>query len=214
MQPNSKSVLRTRSDRGFTLVELLVVIVILGALAGVVVFAVNGISDRGQASACAEDARTLRTAEESQFAKTGAYATQAGLVTAGLLSQASTLHDVTLSASTYTITDAGVCSSSGSGSTPLPVTGANAWLDASDASTVALSSGSPQYVTQWTDKSGNSTSSVTNASNSSSITYSNSAINGHPAVVTTGSAILSNATAYGPSSTVFVVAKMTGALTR
>ena len=45
-------------DKGFTLVELLIVIVILGILATIVVFAVRGITDKGQKSACAatEDA--------------------------------------------------------------------------------------------------------------------------------------------------------------
>ena len=46
--------------RGFTLIELLVVITILGVLSAVVVFAVNGINDKGQASACKIDTRTLR----------------------------------------------------------------------------------------------------------------------------------------------------------
>ena len=35
-------------DGGFTLVELLVVIVVLGVLAAVTVFAVRGITDRGR----------------------------------------------------------------------------------------------------------------------------------------------------------------------
>jgi prepilin-type N-terminal cleavage/methylation domain-containing protein len=39
-------------DRGFTLVELLIVIVILGILATVTVFAVRGITDKGQENAC------------------------------------------------------------------------------------------------------------------------------------------------------------------
>ena len=41
-----------RNDSGFTLTELLIVIVILGVLAGIVVFAVGGITDRGEMSAC------------------------------------------------------------------------------------------------------------------------------------------------------------------
>ena len=40
-------------DKGFTLVELLIVIVILGILATVTVFAVRGITDQGEANACA-----------------------------------------------------------------------------------------------------------------------------------------------------------------
>ena len=41
-----------QDEGGFTLIELLIVIVILGVLAGIVVFSVRGITDRGEASAC------------------------------------------------------------------------------------------------------------------------------------------------------------------
>ena len=56
-------------DRGFTLVELLIVIVILGILASVTVFAVRGITNRGQNSACAADKRNIEVAVESYFAQ-------------------------------------------------------------------------------------------------------------------------------------------------
>jgi len=49
-------------DKGFTLVELLIVIVILGILATVTVFAVRGITDSGQESACNADEKTLQVA--------------------------------------------------------------------------------------------------------------------------------------------------------
>ena len=51
---------RAQGQAGFTLIELLVVIAILAVLAGVVVFAVGGITDNGQDSACDIDERTLR----------------------------------------------------------------------------------------------------------------------------------------------------------
>lgn len=60
-------------DRGFTLVELLIVIVILGVLATVTVFAVRGITSKGEDSACKADKNTLETAIESFRANTGAY---------------------------------------------------------------------------------------------------------------------------------------------
>ena len=56
-------------DKGFTLVELLIVIVILGILATVTVFAVRGITDQGQANACEVEGRTLETAIESYYAQ-------------------------------------------------------------------------------------------------------------------------------------------------
>lgn len=58
-------------DEGFSLIELLIVIVILGILGTVVVFSVQGVTDRGQTSACAQDARTLATAVEAYFAQEG-----------------------------------------------------------------------------------------------------------------------------------------------
>jgi prepilin-type N-terminal cleavage/methylation domain-containing protein len=69
-------------DAGFTLIELLVVIAILGILAGIVVFSVAGITGNGQAAACATEKSTIVTAEETYFAKVGAYTNTAGL-TAG-----------------------------------------------------------------------------------------------------------------------------------
>jgi general secretion pathway protein G len=57
-----------KRDKGFTLIELLIVIVILGVLAGIVVFAVGGITDRGQTSACASDQKSLQVAVEAYVA--------------------------------------------------------------------------------------------------------------------------------------------------
>jgi prepilin-type N-terminal cleavage/methylation domain-containing protein len=83
-------------EGGFTLIELLVVIVILGILAAVVVFAVGGVGDKGQSSACVIDTRTIRTAEEAFYASPsgGAYTTEAALQTGGFLSEQSTLHEI------------------------------------------------------------------------------------------------------------------------
>jgi type II secretory pathway pseudopilin PulG len=90
---------------------LLIIIVILGILATVTVFAVRGLSDRGEESSCADDARVLRTAAESYFAQFSgdeirtsdpAVAGETGttaemtLVAVGLLSGQSVLHDVSV----------------------------------------------------------------------------------------------------------------------
>ncbi|MBC6445681.1 type II secretion system protein [Actinokineospora xionganensis] len=62
-----------KNDKGFTLIELLMVIVILGVLAGIVVFAVNGINDRGEESACKADVKSVEVAIEANYAQTGSY---------------------------------------------------------------------------------------------------------------------------------------------
>jgi prepilin-type N-terminal cleavage/methylation domain-containing protein len=61
-----------KQDKGFTLVELLIVIVILGILATVTVFAVRGITDQGQDNACAVEKRTIETAIEAFYADNNA----------------------------------------------------------------------------------------------------------------------------------------------
>jgi prepilin-type N-terminal cleavage/methylation domain-containing protein len=65
---------RENRDSGFTLIELLIVIIILGVLAGIVVFAVGGITDRGTLSACKSDKKTVEIAAEAYFAQNGTYA--------------------------------------------------------------------------------------------------------------------------------------------
>ena len=54
-------------DKGFTLVELLIVIVILGILATVTVFAVRGITDQGESNACSTEKRAVETAIEAYY---------------------------------------------------------------------------------------------------------------------------------------------------
>ncbi|MFN3256598.1 MAG: type II secretion system protein [Ilumatobacter sp.] len=61
--------MKKNQDKGFTLVELLIVIVILGILATVTVFAVRGITSQGQDNACAIEARTLDSAIEAYYAQ-------------------------------------------------------------------------------------------------------------------------------------------------
>ncbi len=68
-------------EQGFTLIELLVVIAILGILAAVVVFSVNGITDRGKHSACVTEVSTVQTAIEAYFAQNDAYPAGSGFAT-------------------------------------------------------------------------------------------------------------------------------------
>lgn len=83
-----------RRDEGFTLVEMLIVVVVLGVLATVVVFAVQGIRTLADENSEATDARVLETAEEGHMALHGVYADEATLVTAGLLREESQMFDI------------------------------------------------------------------------------------------------------------------------
>ena len=59
----------SHNEEGFSLIEILVVIIVLGVLASVTVFAVRGITDQGQSNACEVEGRTLETAIESYYAQ-------------------------------------------------------------------------------------------------------------------------------------------------
>ena len=53
---------RTEQNAGFTLVELLVVIVVLGILASVVVFSLAGVTGQSVVSACQADVKSVQVA--------------------------------------------------------------------------------------------------------------------------------------------------------
>lgn len=94
-----------RDDKGFTLIELVIVIVILGILAAVVVFAVSGINDRGQTAACKADVKAIDTAAESYYAQKGAAATSLqDLINGGFLHQDTQISGNTKTTASYKIT--------------------------------------------------------------------------------------------------------------
>ncbi len=96
--------LDTDRPDGFTLVELLIVIVVLGVLATVVIASVSGIVDRGEEATCEGDLRTLSTAAESYFAQVGGTSIPATgadadryertLMNQGLVREPSELYDI------------------------------------------------------------------------------------------------------------------------
>jgi prepilin-type N-terminal cleavage/methylation domain-containing protein len=97
---------RSSATAGFTLVEILIAIVIIGVLATITIFAVRGITDRGEEASCAADSRTLTQAADVYLSErqvdaippTGAAADanrfEQTLVDAGLLKEVSELYDM------------------------------------------------------------------------------------------------------------------------
>jgi prepilin-type N-terminal cleavage/methylation domain-containing protein len=59
---------RHSGQQGFTLIELLVVIAVLAVLAGIVIFNVTGVSNRGALSACQTDTKSVQTASDAYYA--------------------------------------------------------------------------------------------------------------------------------------------------
>src|ERR1700694_5531391 len=91
-----RSIAKKRSgEGGFTLVELLIVIVILGILAAIVVLAIGGLSGTAQKSSCSAGVKTISSAEDAFFASPtaagpaiGHYADGSATPGAGLLDPA------------------------------------------------------------------------------------------------------------------------------
>lgn len=91
-------------DGGFTLVEMVIVLVLLGIFATVVVSAVFNFREDADANSCRTDARTLQTAAEAFKAQKGVAQLPAvgatedryemSLVADGFLRDVSSLHDL------------------------------------------------------------------------------------------------------------------------
>jgi general secretion pathway protein G len=85
---------------------MLIVIVVLGVLATVTVFAVRGITQRGQENACATEMDNLQKGQDVSYTLTGGYGDEAALVSNGSLKQQSSMYDVTSDGASYSIAPA------------------------------------------------------------------------------------------------------------
>jgi prepilin-type N-terminal cleavage/methylation domain-containing protein len=96
---------------GFTLVELLAVIVILGILSGVATLTVGSLQEQARWGACVTDRANLTSALEAYRLEFGTYGSQAQLVSAGLLVSQSNGYAVTIHGDDYTLTPSDTCAS-------------------------------------------------------------------------------------------------------
>ena len=64
---------QSKPEAGFTLVELLIAIVVVGVLTAVGILGVAGLTDKGQTSACQASMDAAKAASAVHFAKAGTY---------------------------------------------------------------------------------------------------------------------------------------------
>jgi prepilin-type N-terminal cleavage/methylation domain-containing protein len=98
------------TDQGFTLVELLIVIVVLGILAGIVVFGVGRFRQDATTAACKADVATVSVAADAYGASTGNYPANLDvLVTGNYLKAAPAGGTYSFDATTKTVSRSPAC---------------------------------------------------------------------------------------------------------
>ena len=80
-----------REDKGFTLVEILIAIVLVGILAAVAVVGISNLVSKGTTSACSASADSARAASAVYFASNSAYPTTLTQMTTPVAGAALTL---------------------------------------------------------------------------------------------------------------------------
>lgn len=97
-----------RSESGFSLIELLIVIVVLGVLGGIVVFGVGTFRSDSELAACKAEKKTVEVAAQAWRAKNGSWpADVTALVSSNYLEKAPT--------NTFTLSSTGLVTSTLSG---------------------------------------------------------------------------------------------------
>ncbi len=176
-------------DRGFTLVEVVVAIVLVGILSAVVVVGVGRLTESGTAASCAASADAARAAATVHFASSGSHAS----TFADLTGSGSLVLPESASVSGNMMTAGGWRLVMTAGTPPVftcvgavPVSGAVAQFDSMDSSLVVRDVGGS--VTQWRSVTGSRT--LVPRSGVAAATYDTTGFNGRPAVTTNGASVL------------------------
>ena len=154
--------------QGFTLVELLIVITVLGVLAAIVVFAIGGLTAKSAVAACNADATTVDTAVQAYEAQTGGTPP----VTPQILTSATNPYLQSFPTSPYfaiTLDSGNVMIAAPIGATPVKYGAPNACASAGTTSS-ATSTSVPTSTTTTTTTATTTTTTTTTATTTTSTT--------------------------------------------